>query len=103
MANPLQPKVIKRLETKYSAYVINLNAASKSGHMDIIACIKGLFYGFEVKWKNDKPNDLQRDKINNCIDAGGKAYFIRSIEELDDILLNNIPPVKYAITIRFKL
>lgn len=103
MANPLQPKVIKCLENEYNAYVINITAASKAGHMDVIACIKGLFYGFEVKWKNDRPSELQKDKINQCIDAGGKAYFVRSIEHLKDLLNNDITPIKYETNKRYIL
>ena len=107
MANPLQPKIIKVLEKEYRAYVINVTGASKSGTMDIVACIprslsigeaySGLFYGFEIKWKNDKPSELQKEKINKCIDAKGSAYFIRSVDQLRDILDNNIPPTKYKL------
>lgn len=95
MANPLQPKVIKVLETEYYAYVIKVQVASVSGHMDIIACINGLFYGFEIKYKTDTPSELQKQKINKLIDAGGRGYFIRSVEQLRNILDNNIAPTKY--------
>lgn len=97
MANPLQPKVLNYLES-IGAYAININAASKSGHMDVVACIGGLFYGFEIKWKTDTPSALQRQKINACIDAKGRAYFIRSIPQLKDIIENNIAPIKYDLT-----
>lgn len=97
MANKLQPKCIKILEKEYNAYVINLNVASRAGNMDLIACIKGQFYGFEIKWKNDVPSELQKDKINCCIEAGGKAYFIRSEDELRCILEKRIQPHKYKL------
>lgn len=97
MANPLQPKCIKVLEKEFNAYVINVIGSSKSGHGDIVAGIDGQFYMFEVKWANDKPSELQKQKINDCIDKGCKAYFIKSIEELRRILLGNIPPVKYDL------
>lgn len=97
MANPLQPKVLKVLEKDYGAYAINVVAASKSGTMDIVACIKGIFYGFEIKWKNDQPSELQKQKINKCIEAGGRAYFIRSIDQLRGILDNDIVPIKYKL------
>lgn len=101
MANPLQPKCIKVLEQDYNAYVIKITSASKAGHMDIIACIKGLFYGFEIKWKSDVPSELQKDKINKVIDAGGKAYFIHSTKQLKDIMDNDIAPFKYELSNRF--
>ena len=97
MSNPLQPKCIKVLEQEFGAYVVNILAASKSGHMDILACINGAFYGFEIKWKSDVPSELQKQKINKLIDAGGKGYFIRSEHQLRSILNSNIPPVKYEL------
>lgn len=113
MANPLQPKIIKTLRVEYGAYVVNLVASSVGGDMDLLACINrkvtkrgknstvtvevGVFYGFEVKWASDKPSELQKKKINRCIDAGGKAYFVHSVEELRDILDNNLNPVYYDI------
>lgn len=103
MANPLQPKCIKVLENEYDAYVINITAASKSGNMDLIACIKGQFYGFEIKWKTDTPSDLQRDKINKCVAAGGKAYFIRTVEQLRYILDHDMVPETYIIKSQFIL
>lgn len=103
MANPLQPKCIKVLEDEYTAYVINITAASKAGHMDSIACIKGEFWGFEFKWKTDTPSELQKEKINKCIDAGGKAYFIRSVEQLRCIIDNGVQPTRYDFKPKFKM
>lgn len=103
MANPLQPKVIGCLEDRYGAYVINLTSASRAGHMDVVACVKGLFYGFEVKWRNDRPSELQKDKINKCIDAGGRAYFVRSVCDLCFILDNHVEPVRYEVDRHLRL
>lgn len=98
MSNPLQPKVIKVLEKEYNAYAINITAASRAGHMDVICCINGLFYGFEVKWKNDQPSPLQKEKINKLTAAGGRGYFIRSIDQLYNILDANLPSEKYDLS-----
>ena len=112
MANPLQPKIIKCLKEEFGAFVVNIVSTSKSGTMDLIACIDlqkctqdaiGLFYGFEVMWGKDTPSELQKQKINDCIDAGGKAYFIRSVEELRNILNNNIEPTRYETKKKFTL
>lgn len=103
MGNPLQPAVVDVLEKEFDAVVINLVSGSKAGYSDIIACIKGKFYGFEVKWRNDTPKELQKTRINQIIDAGGSAYFIRSVQQVRDILTNNIGPVRYEREIKFKL
>jgi len=103
MANPLQPNIIKMLETEFEALVINVVGSSKSGMPDLIACIQGQFFGFEIKWKNDRPSELQKTKINSIIDAGGRAYFIRSTEQLRFILNQGLEPERYTLKNKFKL
>lgn len=103
MSNPLQPKCMEVLEKEYKAYAIKIMSASKAGHMDIIACINGLFYGFEVKWKSDQPSLLQKQKINTLIDAGGKGFFIRSIADLRDAVTGKLEPTRYSLGQRFEL
>lgn len=98
MANPLQPKIIKVLEREYKALVVNVTASSKSGIMDLLACINGQFYGFEIKWKNDQPSQLQKQKINALANAGGKGYFIRSTDQLRKVLNNHLPTERYDLT-----
>ena len=97
MANPLQPKCIKIIEEEFNGYAINLVAASKSGHMDIVAGIDGEFWGFEIKWKNDQPSELQKQKINKCIDAGNRAFFIRDADELRRIIRAKSKPLRYEL------
>jgi hypothetical protein len=71
--------------------------------MDLLACIDGAFWGFEIKWKTDVPSQLQKQKINECIKAGGRAYFISSVEQLQHIIDDDIEPIKYHIEIKHKL
>lgn len=103
MSNPLQPKCIKVLREEFDAFVINVTAASVSGNMDLVACIEGVFFGFEIKWKNDVPSELQKDKINKCLDAGGKAFFVRSVSDLRLMVQGIIDPVRYDIKSSFNL
>lgn len=116
MANPLQPKCANVLEIEYKAFIVIATATTKSGIMDIFASVPriiegacgydhtlGLFYGFEIKWKTDKPSEIQKQKINELIDAGGRGYFIKSVEQLRDILDNDIPPTRYVLKNKFKL
>lgn len=101
MSNPLQPKCIKVLQQDYKAYVINVIASSKNGNMDIVACINGLFWGFEIKWKQDKPSELQKQKLNDLNAAGGKGFFIRSILELRDAVEGRTPTINYNVTRKY--
>lgn len=60
-----------------------------AGIPDIISCINGRFYAFEVKTSTGKPTALQEAticKINNC---GGKAYVVHSVDEVKKIIDNN--------------
>lgn len=102
MANPLQPKVVKELERR-GHFVVNVTSASKNGVMDLLACIDGLFYGFEIKWKTDAPSMLQKQKINALNLAGGRGYFIRSVEELKDILDTGKLPWNYTLSSKLTL
>ena len=59
-----------------------------AGIPDIIACVNGKFYAFEVKTAIGKTTALQDatiKKINNC---GGHAYVVRSVDEVKVILRN---------------
>ena len=57
-----------------------------AGIPDIIACIDGKFYGFEVKTDNGKPTKLQESTIRKINKAGGIAVVVRSVDEVKSIL-----------------
>ncbi|MDY6291103.1 MAG: VRR-NUC domain-containing protein [Succiniclasticum sp.] len=53
-----------------------------AGIPDIIACIDGHFYGFEVKTETGKPTKLQEAVIRKINAAGGTALVVRSVDEV---------------------
>ena len=53
---------------------------------DIIACINGHFYGFEVKTENGKPTKLQEATIRKILAAGGTALVVRSVDEVRTVI-----------------
>lgn len=57
-----------------------------AGIPDIIACIDGKFYGFEVKTDNGKPTKLQESTIRKINKAGGIAVVVRSVDDVKSIL-----------------
>ncbi len=59
-----------------------------SGIPDIIACIDGRFYGFEVKNEVGKPTALQEATIHKIQSAGGTALVVRSVDEVKHIIGN---------------
>ena len=53
-----------------------------AGIPDIIACIEGHFFGFEVKTDTGKPTALQTVTIRKILAAGGTAAVVRSVDEV---------------------
>ena len=57
-----------------------------AGIPDIIACIHGHYYGFEVKTENGKPTKLQEATIRKILAAGGTALVVRSVDEVRTVI-----------------
>ena len=74
---------LKELDQTYSFKVI---VANRKGIPDIIVCYKGRFIAFEVKTTKGKATELQKLNLRQIEDAGGKAYVVRSVEEVKECL-----------------
>ena len=61
-----------------------------AGIPDIIACINGHFYGFEVKTENGKPTKLQEATIRKILAAGGTALVVRSVDEVRTVISGSL-------------
>ena len=57
-----------------------------AGIPDIIACISGHFYGFEVKAEDGKPTELQEAVIRRINRAGGTAGVVRNVEDVKALI-----------------
>ena len=57
-----------------------------AGIPDIIACIDGKFYGFEVKTDIGKTTGLQESTIRKIKKAGETAVVVRSLDDVKSIL-----------------
>lgn len=53
-----------------------------AGIPDIIVCIDGHFFGFEVKTAVGRPTKLQEAVIQKILAAGGTALVVRSVAEV---------------------
>jgi len=65
---------------------IKIIQSTMSGEPDLICCIKGKFYGFEIKKPGGKATELQAYKLNQIRQAGGIAECVTSVEEVMAIL-----------------
>lgn len=57
-----------------------------AGIPDIIACINGRFYAFEVKTESGKTTALQDATIRKILACGGNAYVVRSVDEVRTVI-----------------
>lgn len=57
-----------------------------AGIPDIIACIDGGFYAFEVKTDTGKTTALQDATIRKILSAGGTSMVVRSVDEVRNIV-----------------
>lgn len=57
-----------------------------AGIPDIIACVSGRFYAFEVKTDKGKATSLQEAMIRKINRAGGVAMVVRSVDEVKNVI-----------------
>jgi Holliday junction resolvase - archaeal type len=59
---------------------------STAGVPDVITCIGGRVYAFEVKTEKGKPTALQEAIIRKILVAGGVAVIVRSLDEVRAVI-----------------
>ena len=57
-----------------------------AGIPDIIACVNGRFFAFEVKTTSGKATALQKATLQKILASGGTAEIVRSVDEVRAIL-----------------
>ena len=84
----VQKSIINYLRHK-RVYHFRFQAQSNlNGLPDIICLYKGFFLGLELKRENGgAPTQLQLRKIKAINDNGGIGVIVRSVDEVDDILI----------------
>ena len=61
------------------------------GIPDIIACIGGQFFAFEVKTESGRATKLQEATIRKILAAGGIASVVRSVAEVQAVIEDSLP------------
>jgi Holliday junction resolvase len=57
-----------------------------AGIPDIIACVEGRFFAFEVKTATGKATPLQKATLQKILASGGTAAVVRSVDEVRAII-----------------
>ena len=81
-------KILKYLKSKGYAVKYHGNMYSCAGTPDILACIKGKFYGFEVKvpGREKTLTKLQEKALKEINEAGGIGVMVTSLEKVKEVL-----------------
>ena len=87
LESALQYNILKRLK-EIGFWTVKTIACNKDGVPDILACKDGRFYAFEVKTCEGVVSCRQEREILKIGRAGGIACVVRSVEELNKILLS---------------
>lgn len=61
-----------------------------AGIPDIIACIDGRFYAFEVKTPEGKTTKLQDATIRKILACGGTVSVVRSVDEVRAVIIGSL-------------
>lgn len=61
-----------------------------AGIPDIIACVDGRFYAFEVKTETGRATELQKATIRKILAAGGTALVVRSVDEVRTVVSGSL-------------
>ena len=85
MEQKIQTKIIKYLKSQ-DIYVVKTIAVSRNGVPDLICCINGLFFAFEIKDIKGIVSPLQTANIIQIQSCGGYAFVVRSLDEVKVIL-----------------
>lgn len=67
-------KVLDEMQVYYFMPVTS--GYGNSGVPDVVACIKGKFFGIECKAGNNKPTALQDKHMHNIRESGGAAFVV---------------------------
>ena len=57
-----------------------------AGVPDVICCLDGRFFAFEVKTPEGRLTKLQENTIQRIKDAGGHAFVVRSVDDVKAVL-----------------
>jgi len=84
----IQAKILKYLKS-IGAYTIKTIVSNRKGIPDIIACIDGNFYAFEIKTNKGKVSPLQEYELSKIKRAGGISSLVRNVEDIKTLMQKN--------------
>ena len=78
-------RLLKRIPRGF-AWKEHIGMYGTAGSPDVICCLDGRFFAFEVKTPEGRVTRLQEQTIHRIKIAGGHAYVVRSVEDVKAVL-----------------
>ena len=87
----LTSKIIKYLNSLSQTKAVKFvgNESSETGTPDVVACIEGKAFPFEVKMEGNKPTKIQLYRIDQWKKAGAVVAVVYSLDEVRAIVTQN--------------
>lgn len=85
----LQKRTQRLLQKEFGGFFFKVSGGmfQMAGVPDLVGCVEGLFFGFELKMEGEKPKPLQIEIMRRIIeDGGGIASVIYDPQEAVDIV-----------------
>lgn len=82
----LKTRVLNYLKTKGYAVKIHGNEFTESGTPDILACVRGRFYAFELKAEDGELSKIQVYRLKQIATAGGVVAVVTTLQQVKDIV-----------------
>ena len=86
----LQSRIQKRLKEEVGGYWVKIwgGPFQVAGTPDLLGCVDGCFFAFEVKTKTGRPSQLQLHTLDLIRQQGGCAEIVTSPEEAIEHVTN---------------
>ena len=78
----IQKRILDYLKTVPNCWVVKVMTANKNGVPDILVCLHGRFFAFEVKTQTGRTAPIQDYQLAQIQAAGGTAAVVRSVEDV---------------------
>lgn len=82
----IQSEIIKWINSLEKGYAIKFPGIWIRGVPDILACIRGKFFAFEVKREDGVVSPIQKATIRKINRAGGIASPVKTLEDVQYIV-----------------
>ncbi len=88
----LVAKILRYLKTVPGCFAWKTHGGmyGTAGLPDIVCCIDGRFYAFEVKTPEGKLTKLQEATIRKILACGGNASVVRSVDEARAVIRGSL-------------